>query len=113
PLPPGLKSVHPSFYRVKATPQLVHLKRAAPPVVYPWRHRHFRPIGFTLTTEAHDRRNYVMPVSEDIRFDRNRFADDALDWEPSAIYLGRHSFNNDARSAVLLWGNTQIHSAYL
>src|SRR5690606_35620240 len=97
---PRQERIDPGRERVLVAADVRDAKRAAPAVVAERLERSLAPGALIRPPVKQQRGDAVVPVREDVGFDGDRLADDALDRESPAVDLGRDPFDNGAAAAV-------------
>src|SRR5215470_17113826 len=82
---PALEDIGPSFNRVLISSDLVKRTNSAPAIVVDKTHRGLVPVWFTDEPPFQGRRYNVVPIFENIGFNREIVTRDPLDWIAPAV----------------------------
>ena len=99
-LSPRFEMVHPRLDGVKIISRFGHVKFAAPAVVDQQFHRRFTPGRVSFGAKFQDRRQTIMPVRKDIRFDHHALADYPFDGKTRRVNFRSDIFNDHAAAAA-------------
>src|SRR5262249_49938334 len=82
---PALEDIGPRFNRVLISSDLVKRTDSAPPIIIDKPHRAPAPVGSTDEPPFQGRRYDIMPIFENIGFNREIVARDPFDWIAAAV----------------------------
>ena len=96
---PGEKYITPSLDREFPSARIGNQKLPGPAVVEQRMHRRFIPRRLSNAPPFQERRDFVVPVFENIGLDLERAADGTLDGEPGVVERGGNTADDDSFGA--------------